>query len=77
MEDIISHIVEEWFLTEPLLFSAWCTHTLAENRKLHVPMRTGEMRIEYNPDILSDWTDEAIEERLKFEVILVHRHNGR
>ncbi len=71
MEDIISHIVEEWFLTEPLLFSAWCTHTLAENRKLHVPMRTGEMRIEYNPDILSDWTDEAIEERLKFEVIRI------
>lgn len=71
MEDIISHIVEEWFLTEPLLFSAWCTHTLAENRKLHVPMRTGEMRIEYNPDILSDWTNEAIEERLKFEVIRI------
>ena len=71
MEDVISHIVEEWFLTEPLLFSAWCTHTLAENRKLHVPMRTGKMRIEYNPDILADWTNEAIEERLKFEVIRI------
>lgn len=71
MEEVISHIVEEWFLTEPLLFSAWCTHTLAENRKMHVPMRTGKMRIEYNPDILADWTDEAIEERLKFEVIRI------
>lgn len=71
MEDVISHIVEEWFLTEPLLFSAWCTHTLAENRKMHVPMRTGKMRIEYNPDILADWTNEAIEERLKFEVIRI------
>lgn len=71
MEDIISHIVEGWFLTEPLLFSAWCTHTLAENRKMHVPMRTGKMRIEYNPDILADWTKEAIKERLKFEVIRI------
>lgn len=71
MEEVISHIVEEWFLTEPLLFSAWCTHTLAENRKMHVPMRTGKMRIEYNPDILADWTNEAIEERLKFEVIRI------
>lgn len=71
MEEVISHIVEEWFLIEPLLFSAWCTHTLAENRKMHVPMRTGKMRIEYNPDILADWTDEAIEERLKFEVIRI------
>lgn len=71
MEDVISHIVEEWFLTEPLLFSAWCTHTLVENRRMHVPMRTGKMRIEYNPDILADWTNEAIEERLKFEVIRI------
>lgn len=71
MEDIFSHIVEGWFLTEPLLFSAWCTHTLAENRKMHVPMRTGKMRIEYNPDILADWTKEAIKERLKFEVIRI------
>ena len=34
-------------------------------------MRTGKMRIEYNPDILADWTNEAIEERLKFEVIRI------
>lgn len=71
MERIISHIVEEWFLTEPLLFSAWCTHTLAENSKMYVPMRTGKMRIEYNPDILKDWSRERIKERLRFEVIRI------
>ena len=54
MEETISKIVEEWFLTEPLLFSAWCTHTLAENTKMNVPMRTGKMRIEYNPDMMKD-----------------------
>ena len=71
MEDVISHIVEEWFLTEPLLFSAYCTHQLAENTKMSVPMRTGKMRIEYNPDILQDWRNDAIEERLKYEVIRI------
>ena len=71
MEDIISHIVEEWFLTEPLLFSTWCTHTLAENRKMVVPMRTGRMRIEYNPEILQDWSQGQIEARLRFEVIRI------
>ncbi len=71
MEDLISRIVEEWFLTEPLLFSAWCTHSLAENTRMYCPMRTGKMRIEYNPDILREWSKEAIEERLRFEVIRI------
>lgn len=71
MEETISHIVEEWFLTEPLLFSAYCTHQLAENTKMSVPMRTCKMRIEYNPDILQDWKIDAIEERLKYEVIRI------
>ena len=57
MEELLSHIVEEWFLTEPLMFSAWCTHELVENTKMSVPMRTGKMRIEYNPDILEKWPD--------------------
>ena len=71
MEEIISGIVEEWFLTEPLLFSAWCTHTLAENTRMTVPMRTGKMRIEYNPDLIKDWSKGKIEERLRFEVIRI------
>lgn len=71
MEETISKIVEEWFLTEPLLFSAWCTHTLAENTKMNVPMRTGKMRIEYNPDMMKDWGRRQIEERLRFEVIRI------
>ena len=71
MEEIISRIVEEWFLTEPLLFSAWCTHTLVENTRMTVPMRTGKMRIEYNPDLMKDWRKAQIEERLRFEVIRI------
>ena len=71
MEEHLSRIAEEWFLTEPLLFSAWCTHAMTENRTMSVPMRTGKMRIEYNPGIIADWTDGAVEERLRAEVIRI------
>ena len=71
MEELLSQIAGDWFLTEPLMFSVWCTHTLEANSKMCVPMRTGKMRIEYNPDILSSWTRSAIEERLRFEVIRI------
>lgn len=71
MEEIISKIVEEWFLTEPALFACYCTHSLEENRKMSVPMRSGRMKIEYNPDILKEWKTEKIEERLKYEIIRI------
>ncbi len=71
MEELISHIVEEWFLTEPMLFSAFCTHSLEENTRMTVPMRTGKMRIEYNPEILAGWSRAKIEERLKYEVVRI------
>ena len=71
MEELLSQIAGDWFLTEPLMFSVWCTHTLEVNAKMCVPMRTGKMRIEYNPEILSSWTRSAIEERLRFEVIRI------
>ena len=71
MEELLSHIVEEWFLTEPLMFSAWCTHELVENTKMSVPMRTGKMRIEYNPEILGKWPEKRIAERLRYEVIRI------
>jgi predicted metal-dependent peptidase len=71
MEELLSQIAGDWFLTEPLMFSVWCTHTLEANSKMCVSMRTGKMRIEYNPEILSSWTRSAIEERLRFEVIRI------
>ena len=71
MEELLSHIVEEWFLTEPLMFSAWCTHELVENTKMSVPMRTGKLRIEYNSDILKKWPEKRIAERLRYEVIRI------
>ncbi|MCQ2172745.1 MAG: VWA-like domain-containing protein [Bacteroidales bacterium] len=71
MEEIIGKIVEDWFLSEPALFATYCTHTLEENSRMSVPMRSGKMRIEYNPEILKEWAPQMIEERLKFEVIRI------
>ena len=34
-------------------------------------MRSGKMRIEYNPEILKNWKTSKIEERLKYEVIRI------
>ena len=42
LEQRIKKIGEHWFLTEPLLFAAYCTHELAENKMLRVPFRVGK-----------------------------------
>lgn len=71
MEKILKKIIEEWYLSEPALFTAACTHSLAENRSIEVPMRSGQQTIEYNPDILSRWNMPDIKERMKLEVIRI------
>ncbi len=72
MKELFSEISEQWFLTEPLLFSVLCTHKLVEKTKgLPIPMRIGKMKIEYNPEILKDYSNQEIEEFLKFEVIRI------
>ncbi len=71
MEDFFRKINDYWFLTEPLLFPVLCTHRLVKNNKLSIPMRTGEMRIEYNPAILQQHKFEEVQELLKIEMIRV------
>ena len=48
----LEKIVENLFLCEPLMFATYCTHVLTINPKITVPIRSGKMRIEYNPVIL-------------------------
>lgn len=77
MTDLISEITDSWFLTEPLLFNAFCTHKLVENPELQVLFRAGKLRLEYNPRLLSALAEEGlhgkklIEDYLKFEVIRI------
>ena len=75
MENRITKISERWFLTEPLLFAAFCSHEPVANKSLKIPFRTGKRRIEYNPDILESFPERLLEEYLKvemFRILLKH-----
>ena len=47
-EKRINKIIKDWFIKEPLLFSAVTTHHTVLNDSLSVPMRTGNLCIEYS-----------------------------
>lgn len=69
MKERITRIFEHFFISEPPIFSVLCTHKLAENTRMACPVRCGRRRVEYNPDFLSQMTDEGLEEALKTEGI--------
>lgn len=70
-QDIITKIVENWFLTEPLLFGVYCTHKLQINEKISIPFRCGRKLIEYNPQLIKNFDMETISEYLKIEIIRI------
>ena len=67
----IKKITEFWFLTEPLIFAAYCTHELSQNENMQVPFRTGKKRIEFNPAIIDGYPNKLIAEYLKIEVFRI------
>ena len=69
VKERISHIAERWWLTEPAFFAVYCSHSLSENGQMKCVMRTGERRIEYNPALAEELSDEALEEYLKVECL--------
>ncbi|MBR4825149.1 MAG: hypothetical protein IKZ86_10135 [Spirochaetaceae bacterium] len=71
IKERLKKITEYWFLIEPLLFAAYCTHELVQNDKMKIPFRTGLRKIEYNPNIIEEFSDEQIMEYLKIEVIRI------
>ena len=69
--DRIKKIGERWFLTEPLLFAVYCSHEFVENSAIEVPMRTGNMKVEFAPKIL-DWiADDMLAEYMKIEMFRI------
>lgn len=68
IENQIKEITKNWFFKEPLLFNAYCSHTLIENPNMNIPFRTGKMRIEYSSEILSKYERAVIENLLKIEM---------
>ena len=71
MKERIAQITERWFLSEEPLFSAFCTHRVAENREMACYARVGKGVIEVNPDLCEDISDKELEERLRVEVIRI------
>ena len=74
-QEKIKDIAERFFLSEPLLFATFCTHTLEENRSLKIPFRTGQMRLEYSQEIVAALSEKQTEEYLTaelFRILLKH-----
>ncbi len=69
LEREISKIKSSWFLSEPLLFSVASKHVFVENKALSIPLRTGRLMVEYNPDLLGDATEEKLEAAFKCEIL--------
>ena len=57
MKERIARIAQRWFLSDEPLFSAFCTHRVAENRKMKCPARVGRGIIEFNPYLCNNMSD--------------------
>ena len=69
--DRIRQIVEQWFLTEPMLFAVYHTHRIMMEPKLKCAMRTGKGRIEYNPSFIDTLSDDQLRDLMKVEMVRI------
>lgn len=68
----LNEIAQNWFLRgDSALFYGFCSHSLKENAEQTVPLRSGQMRIEYNPNLLLNNTHAENTDLLKNEVIRI------
>ena len=63
--------MENWFLMEPALFQVLCTHELSINAMMECPLRSGRKRLEYNPDLVGEMSDTALEEAMRAEAVRI------
>ena len=69
MQERYTHILERWFITEPPLFQVLCIHELVQNTQISCPLRSGRKKLEYNPDIVREMSDDGLEEALRAEAV--------
>ena len=67
----IQQETEQWFLTEPLFFTVYCTHKLTMNPNMLCALRTGKGRIEYNPTLVDQTPDTVLKDMLKVEIVRI------
>ena len=71
--------MQQWFLTEPLLFAAWTTHQVTANPSIST-IRVGKGQLEYNNDFIRGLDKATLREVMKFEtlrIILKHPYERR
>lgn len=67
----IQQETEQWFLTEPLFFTVYCSHRLTINPNMLCALRSGQGRIEYNPELIDRMTDHQLRALLIVEMIRI------
>lgn len=67
----IQQEVEQWFLTEPLFFTVYCSHRLTINPNMLCALRSGQGRIEYNPEVIDPMPDHQLHALLSVEMIRI------
>ena len=67
----IQQETEQWFLTEPLFFTVYCTHRLKMNANMQCALRSGQGRIEYNPEVIDGMKDMELSAMLRVELIRI------
>ena len=63
--------VEQWFLTDPLLFTVYCSHRLTINPNMQCPLRSGQGRIEYNPPQVDQLSNTQLKAMLTVEMVRI------
>ncbi|MDM4014826.1 DUF2201 family putative metallopeptidase [Roseiconus lacunae] len=75
----ITHVVEGWFISEPLLFSAWTLHDVVIEPRIET-IRVQHGRIEYNPAFIDSLRKHELRSVLTFEamrILLGHPYDRR
>jgi len=67
----IQQEMEQWFLTEPLFFTVYCSHRLTINPNMLCALRSGQGRIEYNPEVIDSMPDHQLRALLSVEMIRI------
>lgn len=67
----IQQEIEQWFLTEPLFFTVYCSHRLTINPNMLCVLRSGRGRIEYNPELIDSMPDHQLRALLSVEMIRI------
>ena len=67
----IQQETEQWFLTEPLFFTVYCSHRLTINPNMLCALRSGQGRIEYNPELIDAMPDHQLRALLSVEMVRI------